>query len=132
MAADPDKSKVPKRDAGYTETPLEIGAPADARCRGCAHFVPPEQSGWGDPSKGVCKVVEGEIGEDDVCRRFYADIGVFADDKMGNAVRLSQILDRGGTESWDSRDRTTFLTKIRRRITNVITLRSEEDAARER
>lgn len=106
---DPDQSKVSKPDAEYTTDPGEVGAPPEARCGGCAHFIPASETAIDTP---MCKIVAGEILGDAVCRRFYSDLGIFVDNDFEDPVRITSVLERGGLDDWDQSDEDAFLTQV--------------------
>lgn len=106
---DPDQSKVSKSAAEYTTDPDEVGAPVDARCQGCAHFIPESETAIDTP---MCKIVAGEILANAVCRRFYADLGIFVDNDFDEPVRITSVLERGGLDDWDQADERAFLSQV--------------------
>lgn len=92
-----------KEDAAYTNTPEPDGYPAGARCGNCAHFIP----------GGACHVVQGRINPNAVCGAFYADVGIFADNKIGRDA-ISMVL--GDTSTWTRADAERFIDHARREI----------------
>lgn len=116
---DPDLSKTPKREAGYTTAPGPARLPDGARCGNCAHFIPAEQTTHG---AAMCKVVAGAIEADAACREFYADVGFFADNDFEGEIgppRLSMTLDRGEFGSWTPADLRAFIRDVNRAYARV-------------
>lgn len=111
--ADPDRSKVSKQESEYVRNATEAGAPPGARCENCAHYVPGNATSHGDP---ICKVVEGRVGPNAVCFGFYADFGVFADNRLADGVRTTMVLERGGVSTWTRTDAQAFVRQMEQEI----------------
>lgn len=94
-----------KEGANYLEDPDE-SVPAGARCVNCAHYI----------EGGGCHVVQGRISPSAVCLRFYADIGVFADDKLRRDDPVSMTLAPNDVETWSDRDARRFLRHVEREL----------------
>lgn len=94
-----------KEDAHYT-TNIGPEIPADARCGNCAHFIP----------GGGCHVVQGEIDPSGVCLEFYADFGIFADNKIRAGDPVSMTLAPSDLEEWTAADARNFLLQVERKI----------------
>lgn len=92
-----------KQEANYTTTPGEDGFPQNARCGSCAHFIP----------GGGCHVVQGFIQPTAVCGGFYADVGIFADNKIGQEP-ISMVL--GDTSTWSRQDAMAFIAEAEQEV----------------
>lgn len=112
---DPDDSKAPKEEAEYTS--VDQGNFPDAvRCKNCAHFIPSRDT---NVDGSMCKVVRGKVRRGDVCRKFYSDAGFFADNDLGDPVRLHEVFERGGLSTWSERNVEQLLGHIRNTIENL-------------